>query len=224
MDPDILKSSFAVVERRAEFAVKYFYAHLFRHNPELRELFPTDFPEDMERQRDRLFAALTFVMDRLQDPELPTYLRDLGRDHRKYLAQPDHYTAVGASLSAAFAAVAGSAWSGEAEKAWSEAYGAIANIMLQGAWEAQHQGEPGWWDAEIVARTRHGDDLVVLTLRPRQRLTHAAGQYVSVNMTHLPGIWRPYSLANAPRPDRTLDLHISRVEGGVLSTALVRQT
>ncbi|MFJ8991736.1 globin domain-containing protein [Streptomyces sp. NPDC102279] len=224
MDPEILKSSFAVVERRAEFAVKYFYAHLFRHNPELRELFPTDFPEDMERQRDRLFAALTFVMDRLEDPELPTYLRDLGRDHRKYLAQPDHYAAVGASLIAAFAAVAGSAWSGEAEKAWSEAYGAIANIMLQGAWEAQHQGEPGWWDAEIVARTRHGDDLVVLTLRPRQRLTYAAGQYVSVNMSHLPGIWRPYSLANAPRPDRTLDLHVSRVEGGVLSTALVRQT
>ncbi|MEW2164326.1 globin domain-containing protein [Streptomyces sp. NPDC007084] len=223
MDPEILKSSFAVVERRAEFAVKYFYAHLFRHHPDIRALFPTDFPEDMERQRDRLFAALTFVMDRLDDPGLPDYLRDLGRDHRKYLAQPDHYAAVGASLIAAFAAVAGSAWRGETEKAWSEAYGAIANIMLQGAWEAQHHGEPPWWDAEIVARTRHGDDLVVLTLRPRQRLTYTAGQYVSVNMPHLPGIWRPYSLANAPRPDRTVDLHVSRVEGGVLSTALVRQ-
>ncbi|AVH58272.1 MULTISPECIES: globin domain-containing protein [Streptomyces] len=224
MDPDILRSSFAVVERRAEFAVKYFYSHLFRHHPDVRGLFPLDFPEDMERQRDRLFAALTHVMERLEDPKLPGYLRELGRDHRKYLAQPDHYAAVGASLIAAFAVAAGSAWSAEAEKAWGEAYGAITNVMLQGAWESQHEGEPPWWDAEVTARTRYGDDLVVLTLRPHQRLRYSAGQYVSLNAPHLPGIWRPYSLANAPRVDHTVDLHISRVENGVLSTALVRET
>jgi ferredoxin-NADP reductase/hemoglobin-like flavoprotein len=224
VDPEILRSSFAVVERRAEFAVKYFYSHLFRHHPDVRGLFPLDFPEDMERQRDRLFAALTYVMQRLEDPGLPGYLRELGRDHRKYLAEPEHYAAVGASLIAAFAVVAGPAWNVEVEKAWGEAYGAITNVMLQGAWEAQHHGEPPWWDAEITARTRHGDDLVVLTLRPHQPLDYLPGQYVSVNLPHLPGIWRPYSLANAPRPDHTLDLHISRVEDGVLSTALVRQT
>jgi NAD(P)H-flavin reductase/hemoglobin-like flavoprotein len=224
VDPEILRSSFAVVERRAEFAVKYFYSHLFRHNPDVRGLFPLNFPEDMERQRDRLFAALTYVMERLEDPRLPGYLRELGRDHRKYLAEPEHYAAVGASLIAAFTFVAGSAWNAEVEKAWAEAYGAITNVMLQGAWESQHEGEPPWWDAEVVARTRHGDDLVVLTLRPRQRLPYVPGQYVSVNAPHLPGIWRPYSLGNAPRPDHTVDLHISRVEEGVLSTALVRQT
>ncbi|WP_369235734.1 globin domain-containing protein [Streptomyces sp. R21] len=224
MDPEILRSSFAVVERRAEFAVKYFYSHLFRHNPDVRGLFPLDFPEDMERQRDRLFAALTHVVERLEDPALPHYLRDLGRDHRKYLAEPDHYAAVGASLIAAFATVSGSAWNAEVEKTWSEAYGAITNVMLQGAWEAQHEGEPPWWDAEVVARTRYGDDLVLLTLRPHRPLPHTPGQYVSVNCPHLPGIWRPYSLANAPRADHTVDLHISLVEDGVLSTALVRQT
>ncbi|MFE9765890.1 globin domain-containing protein [Streptomyces sp. NPDC005808] len=224
MDPEILRSSFAVVERRAEFAVKYFYSHLFRHNPGVRGLFPLDFPEDMERQRDRLFAALTYVMERLGDPALPGYLRELGRDHRKYLAEPDHYAAVGASLIAAFTFVAGSAWNADVEKAWAEAYGAIANVMLQGAWESQQQGEPPWWDAEVVSRTRHGDDLAVLTLRPDRRLRFSPGQYVSVNAPHLPGIWRPYSLGNAPRADHTLDLHISQVEGGVLSTALVRRT
>jgi ferredoxin-NADP reductase/hemoglobin-like flavoprotein len=224
VDPEILRSSFAVVERRAEFAVKYFYSHLFRHHPEVRGLFPLNFPEDMERQRDRLFAALTHVMERLEDPGLPRYLRELGRDHRKYLAEPEHYAAVGASLIAAFAVVAGSAWNAEVEKAWGEAYGAITNVMLQGAWEAQQRGEPRWWDAEVTARTRHGDDLVVLTLRPHRRLRYSPGQYVSVNVPHLPGIWRPYSLANAPRADRTVDLHISRVEDGLLSTALVRQT
>ncbi|MGW7262056.1 globin domain-containing protein [Streptomyces sp. NPDC054842] len=224
MDPEILRSSFAVVERRAEFAVKYFYSHLFRHHPDIRGLFPLDFPDDMQRQRDRLFAALTQVVGRLEDPTLAGYLGELGRDHRKYLADPAHYTAVGTSLIAAFAAVAGSAWNAEVEKAWGEAYATIADAMLQGAWAAENDDEPPWWDAEIVARRRYGEDVVVLTLRPARPLTHLPGQYVSVNVPYLPGIWRPYSVGNAPRPDRTLDLHVSRVEGGVLSTALVRQT
>jgi ferredoxin-NADP reductase/hemoglobin-like flavoprotein len=228
VDPEILRTSFAVVERRAEFAVKYFYAHLFRHHPAVRALFPLDFPEDMQRQRDRLFAALTHVIARLEDPALPEYLRELGRDHRKYLARPEHYAAVGTSLVAAFAAVAGGAWSPEVEKSWTEAYAAIADLMLQGARDAEHTGEPPWWDAEVVRhvrRARHGDDLAVLTLRPPpdRPLPYLPGQYVTVNLPRLPGIWRPYSLANAPRPDHSVDLHISRVEGGVLSTALVRQ-
>ncbi|MFD5075903.1 globin domain-containing protein [Streptomyces sp. NPDC058371] len=224
MDPEILRSSFAVVERRAEFAVKYFYAHLFRHNPGVRGLFPLDFPEDMERQRDRLFAALTHVVARLGDPALAGYLGDLGRDHRKYLAEPEHYAAVGTSLIAAFAAVAGSAWNTEVEKTWAEAYTTVMDAMLQGAWQAENDGEPPWWDAEVVARRRFGDDLVVLTLRPDRQLRYFPGQYASVNSPHLPGIWRPYSLGNAPRPDHTVDLHISHVAEGVLSTALVRQT
>ncbi|WP_151477010.1 globin domain-containing protein [Streptomyces albicerus] len=224
MDPEILRTSFAVVERRAEFAVKYFYSHLFWHNPDVRALFPLDFPEDMERQRDRLFAALTHVVGRLGEPGTREYLWELGRDHRKYLAEPEHYAAVGASLIAAFAAVSGSAWSAEVEKAWGEAYAVIADAMLDGAWEAESQGEPPWWDAEVVGRKRYGDDLAVVTLRPHHPLPYVPGQYVSVNSPRIPGVWRPYSLGNAPRPDHTVDLHVSLIEDGVLSTELVRRT
>ncbi len=224
VDPEILRTSFAVVERRAEFAVKYFYSHLFWHNPDVRALFPLDFPEDMERQRDRLFAALTHVVGRLGEPGTREYLWELGRDHRKYLAEPEHYAAVGASLIAAFAAVSGSAWSAEVEKAWGEAYAVIADAMLDGAWEAESQGEPPWWDAEVVGRKRYGDDLAVVTLRPHHPLPYVPGQYVSVNSPRIPGVWRPYSLGNAPRPDHTVDLHVSLIEDGVLSTELVRRT
>ncbi|MFD7710703.1 globin domain-containing protein [Streptomyces sp. NPDC059786] len=221
MDPEILRTSFAVVERRAEFAVKYFYAHLFRHHPDLRRLFPVDFPEETRRQRDRLFAALTHVVERLEDPTLTAYLWALGRDHRKYPVQPEHYAAVGTSLLAAFAVVLGPAWQPEVEKAWSEAYATIADAMLQGAREAAAEGEPPWWDAQVVARRGCGSDLAVLTLRPARPLIYLPGQYVSVSTPRLPGIWRPYSLGNAPRADRTVDLHVSRVERGVLSSTLV---
>ncbi|MEV6649356.1 globin domain-containing protein [Streptomyces sp. NPDC051219] len=218
MDVKILKSSFAVVERRAEDAVKFFYSHLFWHHPGLRALFPAGH-EDMQRQRDRLFAALTHVVAHLEDPSLPGYLQDLGRDHRKFLVGPEHYTAVGTSLIAALAEASGSAWTPVVEKAWTEAYAVLADAMIAGA---ESTDEPPWWDAEIVRHLRYGDGVAVLTLLPEQPLPYTPGQYVSVSSARAPGTWRTYSIANAPRADLTVDLHISRVEGGRLSTALVR--
>ncbi|WP_223279750.1 globin domain-containing protein [Streptomyces sp. SDr-06] len=226
MDPEeqeVLRAGFAVVERRAEHATKFFYSHLFWHNPGLRALFPSG-PAAMELQRDRLFAAITEVVGRLGDPSLPSYLRALGRDHRRFLAAPEHYAAVGASLLAAFARAAGGAWTAQVEKAWCQAYSVMTETMLEGAAAAVAAGEPAWWSAEVVRHARYGPDLAVLTLRPSPRLPYTAGQYVSVAHPAVPGVWRTYSIGNAPRPDGTVDLHVSRVAGGLMSTALVERT
>ncbi|MCX5607582.1 globin domain-containing protein [Streptomyces sp. NBC_00047] len=214
----ILKSSFAVVERRAEHAVKFFYSHLFWHNPGVRELFPASF-EDMERQRDRLFAALTHVIAHLENESLVPYLRDLGRDHRKFRAGPEHYAAVGASLLAALAETSGEAWTPQVEKAWAEAYQVIADAMTAGAAASD---DPPWWDAEVVRHLQYGEDIGVLTLKPHAPFPYLPGQYTSVSSERVPTTWRTYSIGNAPRPDGTLDLHVSRIERGRLSTALVR--
>uniref|UniRef100_A0AAU2JPQ8 nitric oxide dioxygenase n=1 Tax=Streptomyces sp. NBC_00049 TaxID=2903617 RepID=A0AAU2JPQ8_9ACTN len=216
----ILKSSFAVVERRAEHAVKFFYSHLFWHNPGVRDLFPASF-EDMERQRDRLFAALTHVIAHLENDSLLPYLRDLGRDHRKFMAGPQHYAAVGSSLLAALAETSGEAWTRQVEKAWSEAYQVIADAMMAGA--AESEGPP-WWDAEVVRHLQYGEDIGVLTLRPHAPFPFLPGQYTSVSSERVPTTWRTYSIGNAPRPDGTVDLHVSRIERGRLSTCLVRET
>ncbi|MFD7628666.1 globin domain-containing protein [Streptomyces sp. NPDC059851] len=215
----ILKSSFAVVERRAEHAVKYFYSHLFWHNPAIRELFPSA-SHDMQRQRDRLFAALTHVIAHLEHESLRGYLHDLGRDHRKFLTRPEHYAAVGASLLAALAETSGAAWTPSVEKAWAEAYQVVADAMTAGA--ATGEDRP-WWNAEIVRHLTYGTDVGVLTLRPEAPFPYRPGQYASVSSERVPRTWRAYSIGNAPRPDGTLDLHVSRIEQGRLSTALVRE-
>ncbi|MGW4505451.1 globin domain-containing protein [Streptomyces sp. NPDC004436] len=215
-----MKSSFAVVERRAEQAVKFFYSHLFWHNPDIRELFPAS-PEDMERQRDRLFAALTHVVSRIDDDSLGPYLRDLGRDHRKFRVGPEHYAVVGSSLLAALAETSGAAWTPRVEKAWAEAYQVVADAMLAGAAASE---DPPWWDAEVVRHLRYGEDVAVLTLRPHLPFPHLPGQYAGVSSDRVPRTWRTYSLGNAPRADGTVDLHVSRIQGGRLSPALVAET
>ncbi|WP_055587722.1 globin domain-containing protein [Streptacidiphilus griseoplanus] len=216
-DPAVLRDSFAVVERRADHVAKYFYAHLFTHNPGVRALFP----EDMADQRDRLFAALTQLVLRLEHPEqLTSYLGALGRDHRKFEALEAHYPAVGASLVAALRHFSGQAWTTEVEKAWSEAYAVISQAMIDSA-AAVGPDVPAWWNARVTERRRVTADAVVLTLAPDRPYPFTAGQYLSVCSARAARVWRPYSIANAPRTDGTLDIHVRRIPGGQLSGALV---
>jgi CDP-4-dehydro-6-deoxyglucose reductase len=55
---------------------------------------------------------------------------------------------------------------------------------------------------------------VVLRLPPGQALNYLPGQYVDVIKD---GVRRSYSIANAPRAERTLELHIKRFDGGAMS-------
>ncbi|MFC9325195.1 globin domain-containing protein [Kitasatospora sp. NPDC057015] len=217
-DPAVIRASFAVVERRADHMAKYFYAHLFAHHPGVRDYFP----EEMAEQRDRLFAALTQLVLRLESPgPLTGYLRALGRDHRKFQAAPEHYPAVGASLIAALRHFSGHSWTQEIEKAWTEAFTVIAQVMTEAAAEDDRSDSPAWWEAEVTRRRRAAPDIVVLTLAPDRPYPFTAGQYLTLCSPRVPRVWRPYSIANAPRPDGSLELHVRRVRGGLLSTALV---
>ena len=205
------------MERRAEQLGRYFYSHLFHHNPGVREMFPAR----MEEQRDRLFAALTSAAMHVDDTDtLVAYLRGLGYDHRKFGALPAHYPAVGASLVATLKYFAGAAWTPEVEASWVAAYGIISDVMIAAAEEVP-DSVPRHWDGEIVQHERPQPDLAVLTILPKQSYPFVAGQYATLTVPEVPQVWRPYSVANAPRADGTLEFHVRRLPGGLLSTALV---
>ncbi|GAA4097948.1 globin domain-containing protein [Actinomadura miaoliensis] len=218
--PRIVKESFTRIEPVADGAIAYFYGRLFAENPRLRALFPPA----MDGQRERLFQALARVVWSLDAPdELTDYLERLGRDHRKYGVLPEHYAAMGAALIATLRRFGGADWTPEAEAAWTAAYRTAADIMIAAA-ERDAATAPPWWVAEVVGHRRPAPDLAVVTLRPDRRLEFTAGQYVQVQTARWPRVWRRYSIANAPRPDGTLSLHVRAVPGGWVSGALVRHT
>ncbi|MFB4316998.1 globin domain-containing protein [Actinomadura sp. 21ATH] len=182
------------------------------------------FPPAMDAQRDRLFRALTKIVWSMDSPDaLEGYLGRLGRDHRKLGVLPEHYPAVGDALVATLRAYGGDGWTPEAEAAWTEGYRTASELMIAGA-ERDAEQAPPWWIAEVVAHERRSYDLAVLTLRPGRPLPFHAGQYVSVQVSRWPRVWRPYSIANAPRPDGTLRLHVRAVPAGWVSGTLVRHT
>ncbi|MEW9550932.1 globin domain-containing protein [Nonomuraea sp. NPDC050783] len=220
LNPRLVKESFSVVEPHADRATAYFYGRLFAENPHLRAMFPPA----MNVQRDRLFGALTRIVWSLDSPGgLSAYLGQLGRDHRKYGVLAEHYTAVGNALLATIRRFAADIWDHEIEAAWVSAYTAAANHMIEAA-EADAGVSPAWWPAEVVGHELRHRDIAVITLRPAQRLPYRPGQYVTVQTARWPRVWRTFSIANAPRPDNTIRLHVRSVPGGWVSTALTRHT
>ncbi|GII03422.1 globin domain-containing protein [Planobispora takensis] len=220
LNPHLVKESFAVIEPVADRAAAYFYGRLFAENPHLRGMFPPA----MDVQRDRLFGALTRIVWSLDSPDgLASYLGQLGRDHRKYGVIPEHYTAIGNALLATVRRFAAEVWTAEIEAAWVSAYTAAANAMIESA-EADSGVSPAWWLAEVIDHELRTRDIAVITLRPSQRMPFVPGQYVNVQTARWPRVWRTFSIANAPREDNTVRLHVRAVPGGWVSTALVEHT
>ncbi|KAM3090990.1 globin domain-containing protein [Phormidesmis sp. 146-12] len=60
-------------------------------------------------------------------------VKGLGTRHLQYGVLPEHYPMVGSTLLKVFAICLGDRWTPEVEQAWSEAYAAVAQLMLDGA-------------------------------------------------------------------------------------------
>lgn len=218
VDPAALKANFASVATHGDDVAMYFYSHLFLIRPEVRPMFPLA----MTEQRDRLLGALVRIVthvDRLA--ELEPYLADLGRDHRKFGALADHFPAVGEALLATLAHFSGPAWTDALAANWSAAYAAVADAMIRAADDAAGR-EPAWYDGEVVDIDRRSFDLAVLRVRTDEVVPYRAGQSVALQATGLrPRIWRPFTPATRPA-GHEFDLHVRAIDGGTLSTALVR--
>ena len=213
----LLKESWTVVEEHQDRVAAYFYARIFLSHPQLRDLFPVH----MDVQRARLLGAIVTAVQSLEDPErFEEYLRSLGRDHRKFHVQPEHYDVVGGALIEALRAFAGELWSIEYDQAWRDAYQVIARKMQAGA---EADTNPPYWHAEVLTHERRSSDIAVFTCRPMQPLDYRAGQYVSIECKYQPRLWRVYSMANAPRKDGLMEFHVRALGAGWVSSALVRR-
>lgn len=212
----LIRESFAAVEPRADEFAQFFFAMLFSIAPGTRELFPAN----MEVQRSRLLRAIFHVVQMVDRPDdLVPFLRQLGRDHRKFgVFAAEHYDALGRALIGALERFAGDAWTPQVRKAWTDTYGLIAKTMQEAA--AADEG-PASWRGHVVEHERLTWDLAVVRVKPEQAVPYRAGQYVSVEIPQRPRLWRYLSPANAPRPDGVMEFHVRAVPGGWVSRAIV---
>jgi NAD(P)H-flavin reductase/hemoglobin-like flavoprotein len=218
VDAQGLKDNFAQVAQHGDAVALFFYSDLFLRNPGLRDMFPVG----MSHQRDRLLSALGRIVSQVDNlTDLVPFVRQLGADHRKFGVEALHYPEVGQSLVATLRYFSGAAWNDALAKDWTDAYTLVAKVMVEAADEdAAHR--PAWWNARVVAHDRRRFDLAVMRVVTDRPLPYQAGQSVAVEVPARPRTWRFYSMANAPRPDNTLDFHVRLVDGGPVSPVLVR--
>ncbi len=218
MDAAALKESWAIVAKSGDEVPLYFYSHLFLSHPELRELFPIS----MAAQRDKLVTALGTIVSNVDKvEEVKPFIEQLGRDHRRFSVVADNYSAVGASLLATLQQFLGPAWTETLAGDWAAAYGLIAKVMVTAAEDASDT-TPAWWDADVISVERRTIEISVLELRTREPFHYQPGQSVAVELPQRPRLWRYFSPANAPREDRSLELHVQIVDGGQVSSAVAR--
>ncbi|MFF9773048.1 globin domain-containing protein [Streptomyces sp. NPDC013978] len=218
-DAVLIRRTMAEVGPVADKVTSYFYALLFVQHPELRSMFPPA----MDAQRDRLLKALLTAAEHIDNtPVLVDYLQNLGRGHRKYGTQAEHYPAVGECLIGALSRYAKASWNDETEAAWVRTYTTISQVMIDAA-AADELRSPPWWLAEVVSHDLRTADTAILTVRPNQPYPFLAGQYTSLETPWWPRIWRHYSFASAPRSDGLLSFHVKAISAGWVSNSLVHR-
>lgn len=131
LNVEVLEKSFERVKPHDTKFASSFYNNLLTDYPHLRPLFANTTMEDQEQ---KLIMSLMLVISNLRNPDyLTTILKELGERHVKYGAMREHYPMVGASLLKTFESYLGTDWTSEVKQAWIDAYGAIVNLMLEGA-------------------------------------------------------------------------------------------
>jgi hemoglobin-like flavoprotein len=127
---EIVRLSFTRIMPFKDQAAELFYCRLFELDPSLRLMFKPD----MNEQKQKLMVAIALVVTNLEkmDSLLPA-VRELGQRHKSYGVRNRHYEIVGAALLWTLEIGLGTGWTDELGEAWKNAYGRVANAMIEGA-------------------------------------------------------------------------------------------
>ena len=213
----LVKQSFTRLMFDSGQAMEYLFARLFTASPELRSLYPLA----MTQTRTAVFEALARLVWSIDDAAATERaLGQLARDHRKFGVRESHFAPFFDAVLATARHYLGRQWSAEVCAAWESVLGYFSAVLAAALRADQKEG-PAWWTGEVVQHDRRADTIAVLSIRPDKPLSYQPGQYIAVQASRWPRIWRHYSVANAPRENGLIDIHVRAVPGGLVSTALV---
>jgi hemoglobin-like flavoprotein len=122
----LIQESWRKVLPISDTAAELFYNRLFVLDPSLKPLFKGD----MKMQGRKLMSMLGMAVSGLSSfDRLAPAVKELGRRHDGYGAQPAHYKTVADALLWTLKQGLGDAFTEETELAWATAYGKIAALM-----------------------------------------------------------------------------------------------
>lgn len=221
----LVKATAPVLDEHGVTLTRHFYARMFEHNPELREIFNHGHQASGSQQH-ALAAAVTAYARHIDDPSvLMPVLERVAAKHVSLGIRGEHYGIVGRHLLASISEVLGDAATDGLIAAWGAAYGQLADLLIgmeQSLYARTAQQAGGWtgWRSFRIERKRpESAEITSFELVPADGGKvpgFKPGQYISVRMV-IPELGfrqpRQYSLSDAPGKGR-LRISVKRERPG----------
>lgn len=210
---DLIKATIPILRSSGEDLTNYFYARMFKHHPELKNIFNMG-NQTNGKQKSALANAVLAYAENIDDPSvLINVLKGIGTKHRSLNIQPEQYKIVGTQLIASIAEVVGEAATTEILEAWTVAYYQLAQIMIdleKGLYQA-NAAKPGSWNGwrnfiikKIVDESSEIKSFYLYPEDGKEITDFHSGQFISVQVfVEELGFLQPrqYSLSSAFNPE-----------------------
>lgn len=125
---ELIRSSFAALRDDPAPKSIEFYEALFRHAPELRELFR----DDLTNQGMRFMSTLGAIVDNLHNPgAMASRYADLGAGHRALGVTARDFEPMGKALIETLESTLGARFTDEMRAAWETAYAEFSREIIE---------------------------------------------------------------------------------------------
>ena len=207
---EIVKATVPFLREHGVELTKHFYSRMFRHNPELKNVFNMGNQQNDKQQTALAMAVLAYAENIEQPDVLLPVLDGIGQKHVSLNIRAEHYLVVGEHLLAAIGEILGEAASEDLLKAWEAAYLQLADLMsgheltIYSRQVKMAGGWTGWRPFIVRDKVKESAEITSFYLYPADGgavANFTAGQYISVRM-FLPELNllqpRQYSISTAP--------------------------
>lgn len=221
-----VKSTLPLLAQTGPALTAHFYQRMFRHNPELKDIFNMSNQRNGD-QREALFNAICAYAANIDNLAalLPAVER-IAQKHASFTIQPAQYDIVGAHLLATLQEMFNPGQ--EVLDAWGKAYGVLASVFIareQAIYQDAADKHGGWQGTRpfrIVEKRPQSAVVTSFTLAPVDGDPVAdfkPGQYLGVYIRHETfdnQEIRQYSLTHAPN-GQTYRIAVKREHQGTVS-------
>lgn len=206
----LITATVPVLKENGVLLTTHFYQRMFRHNPELKNIFNMG-NQESSRQPTALAMAVLAYAENIANPAvlLPAVDR-IGHKHASLNIRPEQYQIVGHHLLESIKEVLGEAASVEIVDAWAAAYNQLAQLMsgheagLYSAQTKKEHGWSGWRPFKVERKVKESEEITSFYLSPSdggEVSLHQPGQYLSIKLfIDALGHYqtRQYSISSAP--------------------------
>ncbi|HTJ96579.1 MAG TPA: globin domain-containing protein, partial [Rhodocyclaceae bacterium] len=200
-----IDASVPVLREHGLAITTHFYNSLFAAHPELKNIFNMSNQANGTQQQSLAAAVFAYAANYRTPDALTPVVERIVHKHASLGIKAEHYPIVGQHLLEAIKAILGDAATPELLAAWDEAYGVLANILIDAEKKLYAQAGINAGDLQtlVVKEVRKESDNVtsfyLQTVDGKSPGVFHPGHYISVAITNN-GLrqLRQYSLSDAP--------------------------